>query len=48
MTGYVLCVRGRGPEDFVWARGETLASLAVPSAFARFLAEAREELREQQ
>lgn len=46
MTGYVLRVRGRGPEDFVWARGEALASLAVPSAFARFLAEAREELRE--
>ncbi len=48
MTGYVLHVQGRGPEDFVWARGEALASLAVPSAFARFLAEAREELREQQ
>ena len=49
MTGYVLRVRGRGPEDFVWAREEELASsLAVPSAFARFLAEAREELQGQQ
>ena len=48
MTGYVLRVRGRGPENFVWARGEALASLAVPSAFARFLAEAREELQGQQ
>lgn len=48
MTGYVLHVQGRGPEDFVWSRGEALASLAVPSAFARFLAEAREELQGQQ
>ena len=43
MTGYVLAVVGDGP-DFFWADRGALEGLAVPSAFARFLAEARELL----
>ncbi|MDE7243699.1 MAG: A/G-specific adenine glycosylase [Oscillospiraceae bacterium] len=36
MTGYLLTVRGGG-EDFLWAGAETLQTLAVPSAFGKFL-----------
>ncbi len=38
MTGYVLEVSGQGPPDFVWT--DSLADYAVPSAFARYSAEA--------
>ncbi len=41
MTGYVLEVSGGGPEDFFWADGPELGKRAVPSAFARFLSEAK-------
>lgn len=44
MTGYVLEVSGVGTEDFFWADAPALETLAVPSAFARFLAEARDAL----
>lgn len=44
MTGYTLEVAGDGPEDFVWAGAEGLAEHAVPSAFARYYAEAAREL----
>ena len=40
MTGWVLEVKGTG-EDFIWADREALEALAVPSAFGRFLEEAR-------
>jgi len=40
MTGYVLTVSGEGPEDFLWADRTALQNLAVPSAFAKFRAEA--------
>lgn len=40
MTGYVLEVRGDGPQDFLWADGTLLETLAVPSAFARYYGEA--------
>lgn len=46
MTGYVLEVSGGGPEDFFWADGPELEKRAVPSAFTRFLSEARAALRE--
>lgn len=44
MTGYILEAEGDGPGDFLWAGADRLETLAVPSAFARFLAEARAEL----
>ena len=39
MTGYVLEVEGQGP--FLWADGAGLDAHAVPSAFAKFYAEAQ-------
>lgn len=39
MTGYTLEVSGAGPEEFVWV--DTLDHHAVPSAFARYRAEAQ-------
>lgn len=41
MTGYVLEVSGTGAEELLWVDAPALDTLAVPSAFARFLAEAR-------
>ena len=46
MTGYALEVSGDGPEDFFWADEAALAAHAVPSAFARYYAQAMEILRE--
>jgi A/G-specific adenine glycosylase len=43
MTGYLLTVRGECP-GFTWADREALETLAVPSAFARYLEEARRAL----
>ena len=45
MTGYLLTVRGEAP-GFTWADGPGLEALAVPSAFAKFLEEARRALAE--
>ena len=42
MTGYTLEVTGDGPTDFTWV--DTLEEHAVPSAFARYRAEAQREL----
>ena len=47
MTGYVLRVTGAGADDFLWAGAAELERCAVPSAFARYLAEAREILRQE-
>lgn len=44
MTGYTLEVAGEGPADFVWVDAGGLADHPVPSAFARYYAEAREHL----
>ena len=44
MTGYTLEVEGDGPADFFWADAEALRERAVPSAFARYYAEAMTEL----
>ncbi len=41
MTGYTLEVTGPGPSEFFWADGVALAERAVPSAFARYYAEAQ-------
>ncbi len=46
MTGYLLTVRGDQP-DFAWVDGAGLETLAVPSAFGKFLEEARRVLREE-
>ena len=43
MTGYVLSVRGEG-EGLTWVDKEKLKELAVPSAFAKFLAAAEEAI----
>ena len=43
MTGYLLSVKGDG-DGFTWADRETLERLAVPSAFGKYLAEARKAL----
>ena len=47
MTGYTLEVAGDGPEEFEWVNSDGLKAHAVPSAFARYYAEAREQLGEQ-
>ena len=44
MTGYVLRVADKGPGDFLWADADTLKECAVPSAFVRYLEEARKTL----
>ena len=44
MTGYTLEVAGDGPEEFQWVDLDGLEAHAVPSAFARYYAEARERL----
>ena len=44
MTGYTLEVEGDGPADFFWADAAGLRERAVPSAFARYYAEAMTEL----
>ena len=44
MTGYALTVRGE-QEDFLWADEQQLEQLAVPSAFAKFLAAAKEMMK---
>ena len=44
MTGYTLEVEGDGPADFFWADAAALRERAVPSAFARYYAEAMTEL----
>ena len=45
MTGYVLRVSGEGNSDFLWVDASDLEACAVPSAFARYLEEAREMLK---
>ncbi len=45
MTGYVLTAAGDG-EGFAWVDGRELETLAVPSAFRKFLDEARRALKE--
>ena len=44
MTGYALEAAGDGPPDWVWVDGAGLAARAVPSAFARYYAQALELL----
>ena len=44
MTGYVLEVRGEGPEDFLWTDRADFEARAVPSAFTRYTEAARELL----
>ena len=44
MTGYVLRVAGEGAGDFLWVDAAGLEDCAVPSAFARYLEEARAAL----
>ena len=44
MTGYTLEVSGDGPTEFEWVDLEGLKAHAVPSAFARYYAEAEKEL----
>ena len=46
MTGYALEVAGEGPGEFVWVDEEGLKSHAVPSAFAKYYAEAKRRLEE--
>ena len=43
MTGYLLTVSGKA-EPFTWVDREALEALAVPSAFAKYLEEARRAL----
>ena len=44
MTGYTVQVRGEDNQGFTWADPAMLSELAVPSAFAKYLAAAREAL----
>ena len=45
MTGYTLEVAGDGPEAFAWVDADGLEAHAVPSAFARYYAEAKEQMK---
>ncbi len=45
MKGYIAEVAGDGPDDFRWADARTFETLAVPSAFRSFTAQARELLK---
>lgn len=47
MTGYTLEVTGDGPAEWAWVDLDGLETHAVPSAFARYCAEARERMGEQ-
>ena len=47
MTGYALEVAGAEHEDFFWADAAALSAHAVPSAFARYYAQAAELLAEE-
>ena len=44
MTGYTLEVAGNGPAEWEWVDAAGLETHAVPSAFARYYAEAMTEL----
>ena len=46
MTGYTLEVGGNGPPEFEWVDLKGLEARAVPSAFARYYAEAEKRLKE--
>jgi len=46
MSGYTLEVSGEGTDDLVWMDAAALREHAVPSAFARYYAEAGERLKE--
>jgi len=46
MTGYVVEVRGEGPEDWLWADEEERARRAVPSAFEKFTRELPQQIKE--
>ena len=46
MTGYTLEVAGDGPEELEWVDSDGLEAHAVPSAFARYYAEAKEQMKE--
>ena len=43
-AGYALEAAGHGPPDWEWVDGAGLAARAVPSAFARYYAQAMERL----
>ena len=45
MTGYTLSVSGDGPAEWEWVDLDGLESHAVPSAFARYYAEAKEQMK---
>ena len=45
MTGYTLSVSGDGPAEWEWVDLEGLEDHAVPSAFARYYAEAKEQMK---
>ena len=44
MTGYLVDVRGCDMADFTWADREELENYAIPSAFAKYLEEAKRSL----
>ena len=45
MTGYTLSVSGDGPAEWEWVDADGLEAHAVPSAFARYYAEAKEQMK---
>lgn len=45
MTGYTLEVTGEGVDELLWVDAEELTAHAVPSAFSRYYAEAKEQLK---
>ena len=45
MTGYTLSVSGDGPAEWEWVDTDGLEAHAVPSAFARYYAEAKKQMK---
>ena len=45
LTGYTLRVAGDGPAEWAWVDADGLEAHAVPSAFARYYAEAQEQMK---
>ena len=45
MTGYTLSVSGDGPAEWEWVDADGLEAHAVTSAFARYYAEAKEQMK---
>ena len=42
MTGFVVSVSGEGPSDYIWVDEKDFETYAFPSAFAKYVSEAKD------